>query len=457
MGHNIELSSDGSGNNFLDVFAGANGSSYLSIVRGSDNLGAATVSMSPFTSTLNPTQASWVIGLRANVLTSNNNYEIVQTGSNGLLLQYFTAMSIDADDLGATFRNDADFTLTLENLSNPASLMIKSYENGFGGSSDYAGFEFAANGSGSALELFARSFDDTGAGPISSIAKLLEIQSDGDIEISRNAVFNTLEVGPRFDALGLDGDVIPFANTAFDLGNNAQLEHWDDVVANEFVTYSDARLKHRVRTLEYGLDHVLQLQPVRYKYNDDLDEEKDYLGLIAQDVREIIPEVVASHDTDVDSTGQLVRKKMDYLGINYVALVPVLIRSVQEQQKQIEELKVKNANLLTRLERIEKHLELESEEPQTIRLSGKAGVLGQNYPNPATMETLISYSLAHADQRAEIRVFDQRGRLLQTIALPQKEGQGEVRLLVHDLPAATYSYSLYVGDKLADTRSLIVH
>jgi len=456
VGDNIRLHTDGS--NYLTMRGSDFGSSLITLDKAFDcDFCSAHISFGEFTTPTNTSFARWKVGIGGNIFSESNDFEIVQEGGSQLLLSFISPFSIDAEDFSTTIRNNAAHTLTLEGPGTPASLLIKAFENGGSLASDYTGFQFSPNALGTELALSVQSFDDTGGGAISSTAMMMNFTADGDIEIARNAVFNSLEVGPRFDGLGLDGDVIPFASTTFDLGNNVPLEHWDDVVANEFITYSDARLKHQVRAMEYGLDHILQLNPVRYKYHHDLDEQKDYLGLIAQDVQEIIPEVVASHDTDVDSTGQLVRKKMDYLGINYVALVPVLIHSIQEQQEHIEELEAKNAELLNRLERIEKHLDLAPQESQTIRLSGKAGALGQNAPNPVSEETRITYSLASGKRPAEIRIFDPRGRLLRSISLPQKAGQGEIRLQVHNLPAATYSYSLFVGDKRVDTRSLVVY
>jgi hypothetical protein len=51
------------------------------------------------------------------------------------------------------------------------------------------------------------------------------------------------------------------------------------------------------------------------------------IGLLAQDVEKIIPEAVNEKD--------------GYKGVDYARIVPLLIESIKEQQKQIEELKVK--------------------------------------------------------------------------------------------------------------------
>ncbi len=96
-------------------------------------------------------------------------------------------------------------------------------------------------------------------------------------------------------------------------------------VNGPFTYPSDIRLKHDVRPLAYGLDALAALKPVSYVMNDDTSSSQR-LGLIAQDVRSVIPEIVHG-DGD-----------QEMLSINYLDLIPVLIRGIQEQQAQIEAL-----------------------------------------------------------------------------------------------------------------------
>ncbi len=89
---------------------------------------------------------------------------------------------------------------------------------------------------------------------------------------------------------------------------------------------SDRRQKKNIQDLNYGLKEVLKLQPVRYNWISD-SSNKSNLGLIAQDVRAVIPEVVSGDESK------------ETLGMNYAELVPVLINAIREQQLQIDELK----------------------------------------------------------------------------------------------------------------------
>jgi hypothetical protein len=102
------------------------------------------------------------------------------------------------------------------------------------------------------------------------------------------------------------------------IGNNTTLYH------------SDKRWKRDILKLDGSLDKVLQLQGVQYKWKQDDYPEMNFpdgeqIGLIAQDVEKVIPEVV---NDGADG----------YKSIDYAKLVSVLIESVKEQQEQIEKL-----------------------------------------------------------------------------------------------------------------------
>jgi len=108
--------------------------------------------------------------------------------------------------------------------------------------------------------------------------------------------------------------------------------------------HSDIRLKKNIKRIEdsTSLSQVMQLNPVSYEWKENTPSSlrKNYpegrqIGLIAQEVQKYIPEVV--------KTEPLYDK--EYKGIDYGRLVTVLIGAVQEQQKQITELKQKVAAL----------------------------------------------------------------------------------------------------------------
>ena len=93
-----------------------------------------------------------------------------------------------------------------------------------------------------------------------------------------------------------------------------------------YTTGSDERIKTNIQTIENALDKTLLLRGV--EYNDiRIEPEKKKIGLIAQDVELIVPEVV---HTDEKTTMK---------SIEYQSLIPLLIEAIKDQQKQINELK----------------------------------------------------------------------------------------------------------------------
>ncbi|MDX1938146.1 MAG: tail fiber domain-containing protein [Flavihumibacter sp.] len=129
------------------------------------------------------------------------------------------------------------------------------------------------------------------------------------------------------DKLSVAGIAAPSADNTYTLGKSAL--RWSAVyAANGTIQTSDARLKTNIQPLRYGLKEVLQLKPVSYNWIDaSMPDGK--IGLIAQEVKAVIPEVVVGDETK------------ENLGMNYAELVPVLINAVKEQQEQIDAIEKK--------------------------------------------------------------------------------------------------------------------
>jgi len=104
----------------------------------------------------------------------------------------------------------------------------------------------------------------------------------------------------------------------------------------DWLTFSDRRVKSDISVFEDGLDIVMNLEPVRYKYNalsGYSETEKEFIGFIAQDVEEIAPYMVTIFD-DSDGPSLLADKRV----LDTSALNQILVNAMQEQQIQIESL-----------------------------------------------------------------------------------------------------------------------
>ncbi len=165
-------------------------------------------------------------------------------------------------------------------------------------------------------------------------------------------------VSPRHRLVVDANSVRPGGDNEVQLGTSNH--RWSEVyAANGTIQTSDRRLKTDIESLGYGLQEVLQLTPVSYRWKKEVDagnkNTDTHLGLIAQQVEPVLSEVVDQPD-----------KEEGYLGMNYSELVPVLIKAVQQQQKQIQALQQK----LNQTQTAQK-AELKSLKKQVNRLAEK--------------------------------------------------------------------------------------
>jgi hypothetical protein len=93
----------------------------------------------------------------------------------------------------------------------------------------------------------------------------------------------------------------------------------------DIIAFSDARVKENVQTVENALSKVVSLRGVTYTRNDS-EDKSEKIGVIAQEVLEVLPQVVQQDD------------KGNY-SVAYGNMVGVLIEAIKEQQQQIDDLK----------------------------------------------------------------------------------------------------------------------
>jgi hypothetical protein len=96
-------------------------------------------------------------------------------------------------------------------------------------------------------------------------------------------------------------------------------------IADAWTTYSSRRWKTNIQPLQGSLAKIMQLQGVSYDWKEN---GKHDIGLIAEEVGKVVPEVVAYEDNGVDAKS-----------VDYARLVSVLIEGMKEQQKTIDQLK----------------------------------------------------------------------------------------------------------------------
>ena len=96
--------------------------------------------------------------------------------------------------------------------------------------------------------------------------------------------------------------------------------------------YSDIRIKKDVKTIENALDKVCKLRGVEYTRISNDERE---IGVIAQEVKEVVPELVDIKDNS-DSFGEGIS---DIHTMKYQNTVGLLIEAIKELKDEIKELK----------------------------------------------------------------------------------------------------------------------
>ena len=103
--------------------------------------------------------------------------------------------------------------------------------------------------------------------------------------------------------------------------------------AGDITAYSDIRVKDNIKTIDNALEKVQSIRGVTFTRNDMTDTTTRHAGVIAQEVLEVLPEVVTKDGND-------------HYSVAYGNLNALLIEAIKEQQKQIEELQKKLDSLI---------------------------------------------------------------------------------------------------------------
>ena len=111
----------------------------------------------------------------------------------------------------------------------------------------------------------------------------------------------------------------------------------DNVDLGSITTSSDYRLKHEVKDVQSGLDRIMKLHPVSYRWKNVSifkDDGQRHEGFLAHEVQDVIPSAASGKKDELDKEG-----KPSYQSINPPAIVAVLTKAVQELKAMFDEMK----------------------------------------------------------------------------------------------------------------------
>ena len=196
-------------------------------------------------------------------------------------------------------------------------------------------------------------------------------------------------------------------------------------------TPSDERLKTNMTRIENPLEIIEQLNGYTYNFSSENIFNikfggKTKAGFSAQELLNVFPYPVTESETGP-------------MSVEYDQILPLLLEAIKAQQKEINTLK--------------EALNIQPEEKEDVDELSK-GELKQNNPNPFIAETKISYEIASAFSKAEIRVYNLSGELKYATQLQEKIG--EVVLAGDILLPGIYAYNLIVDGVSVDTKTMVV-
>lgn len=223
-----------------------------------------------------------------------------------------------------------------------------------GANNDHQFYGFGINGS--TLRYQTPSTGDahvfySGASTTAS-AELFRINGNGNVGVGVNAPAFRLDVGDRMRIRSTPGNTaglwlnndINTASPAF-IGMNLNDEvgfygqtgtagwrfYINTTTGNGWMQgtltqNSDMRLKKDITPLQNSLQKIMKLGGYHYYWKDETADNRLQTGVLAQEVQKLFPELVSEN-------------KEGILAVNYSGLIPVLIESIKEQQKQIDDLK----------------------------------------------------------------------------------------------------------------------
>ena len=124
-----------------------------------------------------------------------------------------------------------------------------------------------------------------------------------------------------------DGGLIVKGTAQFDGG----LISSGDITANSFTSTSDRKYKKNINPIDNN-ELLMKLKPITFNWKKD-EANKTVYGFIAQDVKEIFPDMIKKEE------------KYNKLSMDYIQIIPLLVKQIQDLTKEVEKMKLKLQNL----------------------------------------------------------------------------------------------------------------
>lgn len=236
---------------------------------------------------------------------------------------------------------------------------------------------------------------------------------------------------------------------------------------NEF-NLSDRNVKTNIEKIESALQTLNLVNGVKYDYTAEafrgatpedveklVQDHKNRYGFIAQDVKEILPEMVVYNDSS----------NLYYISTD--GFIPLLVEAVKELKADLDLKEEKIQILNNRLSDIEKFLSIGESSTDSVKVNNlKSGSLAmsqefeqpslfQNQPNPWDQITKIKYYLPENTINARIYIYDMQGsQKMQFSGL--NKGLSSLEINASELYPGMYMYTFIADGKEVGTKRMII-
>ncbi|WP_422861286.1 tail fiber domain-containing protein [Flagellimonas sp. W118] len=209
---------------------------------------------------------------------------------------------------------------------------------------------------------------------------------------------------------------------------------------------SDKRFKKDINKIKTAVDKVNSLNGVSYNFKTEEYKSRKFntgrtFGFVAQEVKEILPELVMEDDEG-------------FFAINYSGFTPIIVEALKELNDENRTLKQELEYFKVELNELKSEMK-ELQEIKNGAVDSNNFVLLQNIPNPFNEDTYIRYTVPTYTTKNSLYVFDLKGSLLLEFN-NLKAGEGEVIIEAGSLEAGLYLYKLISDGKEIGTKKMIL-
>lgn len=207
---------------------------------------------------------------------------------------------------------------------------------------------------------------------------------------------------------------------------------------------SDKNLKTDIKPFNDGLRIIEQINPITFKYNGlaNMPTEETYVGITAQEMREIAPYTVGIFSYQ-DSLGN----KTEYLDYDANAVTYIMINAIKELSAQLK-------SLQNQIDSLSKSTSVKTNSMEELQNEGNAHLL-QNSPNPFSESTIIDYYFPETSNSGKINMYNFNGQLVKSIPLTEK-GHSSIVISAGDIKSGIYNYELLIDDKIIKQNRMVV-